>query len=82
MNVTNQIEALFEELVLQQQTKVLRLARERIPHLTGDDLANPNDFPELMADPVFNYEDGITAGLMAAQIAIRARVHRALEERK
>ena len=44
------LEALFEELITQQQDKVLRLARTRIPHLTADDILNPHDFPELMMD--------------------------------
>ncbi len=67
------VDQLLEEMIQQQQAKTLRLARERIPGMTGDDILNPHDFPELLADPVFNYEDGITAGLMAAQMAIRAQ---------
>ena len=59
-------------MIQQQQAKTLRLARERVPGMTGDDLLNPHDFPQLLADPIFNYEDGITAGLMAAQMALRA----------
>jgi hypothetical protein len=78
--IEQKIESLFEELLEQQQAKVLKTARDRLPHLTGDDVLNPNDFPELMADPVFNYEEGLAAGLMAAQFAIRARVLRQLEQ--
>lgn len=67
-------EALFEELIAQQQKKVLALARESLPHLTFDDVLNPQDFPALKAHPTFEYEDGQLAGLIAAQIAFRARV--------
>jgi hypothetical protein len=76
MNLENRLEELFEELITRQQEKVLQIARVRLPHLTGDDILNPNDFPELMADPVFNYEEGIAAGLMTAQMAVRARLLR------
>jgi hypothetical protein len=70
------IEQLMEELLMQQNRKVLDTARLRLPHLTGDDILNPHDFPELMADPIFNYEEGIAAGYLAALIALRARVLR------
>ena len=77
--IESQIEALFVELIEQQQAKVLKTARERIPHITTDDILNPNDHPSLMVDPVFNYEEGLASGLMAAQIAVRARVLRSLK---
>ncbi len=70
------LEALFEEMIQQQNDKVLRHAKLHIPHLTFDDILNPHDYPALMADPVFNYEEGIAAGLMAAQVAVRARILR------
>ncbi len=75
------IETLFDELITQQQAKVLATARSRLPHLTGDDILNPHDFPELMMDPIFNYEEGIAAGLITAQIAVRARILRELEDK-
>ena len=34
----------------------------------------PDDFPELVSDPRFTYEDGILAGLISAQIALRALI--------
>ena len=80
MNLENSIEELMEELIRQQQEKVIRTARQRLPHLTSDDVLNPHDFPELMADPIFNYEEGLAAGLLTAQIAIRARILRPLRE--
>ncbi len=68
-----ELEALMNELVSHQERKVLQLARSRLPHLTGDDILNSHDFPQLAQDPIYNYEEGIAAGLLSAQIAIRAR---------
>lgn len=66
------IELLLDELITQQQAKVLHIARMHLPHLTADDILNPHDYPQLLADPIFNYEEGLAAGLLAAQAAIRA----------
>ena len=60
---------MLEEMIEQQRAKLLKLGREIIPHLTSDDVLQPNDFPELENHPVFRYEEGILAGLLAAQIA-------------
>ena len=65
-------EDVLAELIAQQDAKVLALARRIVPHLTPEDVRNPHDFPALLASPDFNYEDGILAGLRAAQIALRA----------
>ncbi|HET6371733.1 MAG TPA: hypothetical protein VFG76_00355 [Candidatus Polarisedimenticolia bacterium] len=70
----DEIDRLMDELVAQQRAKLLALARALNPRLTGDDLLSPNDFEELAADPRFNYEDGLLAGLLSAQIAVRARL--------
>ena len=67
------VDQLLEQMIRHQQNKTLQIARERIPGATVDDILNPHDFPQLQNDPIFNYEDGITAGLMAAQMAIRAQ---------
>jgi len=68
------LEALLERMIEQQRTKVLKLAREALPHLGPEDVLNPFDFPELKAHPTFEYEDGILAGLISAQIALRAEL--------
>src|SRR5262245_18860580 len=60
------------EIILQQEAKVLALARRIVPHVTPEDLRNAHDFPALLACADFNYEDGILAGLRAAEIALRA----------
>ncbi len=71
-NTIPEIEKLLDELITQQKQKVARIAAELRPNLGPDDLLNPHDFPELLRDARFNYEDGILAGLLAAQMAIRS----------
>lgn len=70
----NDLLSLLDTMIEGQRSKVLATARRFVPHLTGDDIMNPQDFRELDAAPEFHYEDGILAGLIAAQIAIRARL--------
>ena len=65
--------ALLDQLIAHQRAKVLATARRAVPHLTGDDVLNPQDFPELSHFSEFHFEDGILAGYIAAQMAIRAR---------
>jgi hypothetical protein len=57
-----------------QREKLLKLAREILPDATPEDLRNPQDFPDLVKDPLFNYEDGLLAGYLAVQIAMRSRL--------
>jgi hypothetical protein len=73
-------DALFDGMIQQQRQKVLRLAREAVPNLGPEDVLNPMDFPELKAHPTFEYEDGLLAGLLAAQMALRAELKRAPAE--
>lgn len=63
------IEELFDELIQYQQQKLLKLATRIVPHVTSDDLLQPNDFPELEQHPVFRYEEGVWAGLLEAKMA-------------
>jgi hypothetical protein len=66
------IDDLLEEMAEEQRKKLLAYGRRIIPTLTGDDILQPNDFPELEHHPEFRYEEGLLAGLQAAQMAIRA----------
>lgn len=68
------LEPLLSKMIEQQRAKVLRLAREAVPHISSEDVMNPNDYPELKAHPTFDYEDGILGGLIAAQIAMRTEL--------
>ena len=64
-------EVLLQELIEHQQTKVLKVAREIVPDATPEDIRNPQDFPDLVADTLFNYEDGILTGYLTLQPALR-----------
>ena len=64
----------LQEMIELQRKKLLKLSREILPNLTPEDLRNPQDFPELIIDPSFNYEDGLLAGYRAVQIAMRSRL--------
>jgi hypothetical protein len=72
----DELDALFEELIAHQRKKVLAEARRLNPRLTEDDVQQPHDFPELAGDAAWNYEDGILAGYLAAQMAVRAKLRR------
>lgn len=67
------MKSLFEELIDFQQKKLLETARRIIPHITDDDLLQPNDFPELENHPHFRYEEGILDGLRVAQMAFQLK---------
>lgn len=72
-NDSTSITRLLEEMVGHQQAKVLKVAREIIPDATPEDIRNPQDFPELSTDTLFNYEDGILTGYLSIQTALRNR---------
>lgn len=67
------IDQLLAELIAAQRARCLELARRLRPGLTEDDLTQPHDFPELLTNWHWNYEDGVLAGLLAAQAAVRSR---------
>ena len=62
---------ILEGMVVWQREKLLKVARELVPNATPEDIRNPQDFSELLNDPLFNYEDGLLAGLLSAQAALR-----------
>jgi hypothetical protein len=74
MNVEAFAETRLQEMIEFQREKLLKLAREILPDVTPEDLRNPQDFPDLVEDPMFNYEDGLLAGYLAVQIAMRSRL--------
>ncbi len=67
------MDKLFDALVLQQRARVFRCAREIIPHLTEDDVLQPNDFPLLEGNSFFRYEEGVLEGLLTARMAYLAK---------
>ena len=62
---------ILEGMVVRQREKLLKVARELVPNATSEDIRNPQDFSELLNDPLFNYEDGLLVGLLSAQAALR-----------
>lgn len=62
--------ALLDQMIQQQTAKVLALGRKWVPHATDEDLRNAEDFKILKDKPIFHYEDGILAGLIAARTAL------------
>ncbi|MAA69122.1 MAG: hypothetical protein CL915_10275 [Deltaproteobacteria bacterium] len=74
MNVEAFAETRLQEMIEFQRQKLLKIAREILPGLTPEDLRNPQDFPNLIKDPLFNYEDGLLAGYLAVQISMRSRL--------
>jgi hypothetical protein len=68
-----EITALFDELIASQRAKTLALARRVDPSLTEDDLFQPHDHPKIASHPVYQFEDGILAGLLSAKAAFLAR---------
>lgn len=67
------MDQILEELIDQQRKKLLKMASELGVRLTAEDILNPHDFPELLRSPRFNFEDGILAGLLSAQMALRSK---------
>jgi len=67
-----EVSHLFHELIEGQKGKLLACARRIVPHVTPDDLLQPNDFPELELHPHFRYEEGILDGLQVARSALAA----------
>lgn len=67
---------LLDELIAQQKTKLLGVARRIVPNVTEDDLLQPNDFPQLEFHPHFRYEEGILDGLMVARTALLVEQNR------
>lgn len=70
---TEEIDALFEELVEAQRAKILALARRIDPSLVADDLLQPHDHRPLAGHPAYQFEDGLLAGLLSARAAFAAR---------
>lgn len=64
---------MVDQMVLMQRRKLLSLARLVLPGFTGDDLLQPQDFPELESDPEFRYEEGILHGMESVLAALRAK---------
>jgi hypothetical protein len=72
------VDRLMLELIALQEKKVLDLANKIHPGLSSEDIRNPHDFPDLIADSGWNFEDGILSGLKASHMALRAKIAESL----
>lgn len=66
------LEELLEEMHQQQRAKAKTYAHRIRPDLSEEDLLNPDNFPEIMSDPSYVYEDGIAAGILSAKMAVKS----------
>ena len=69
-----ELDEMFDEMIDMQRQKVLKRARLSNPKLSADDILQPFDYPDLQKDPIFHFEDGILAGLISAQAAVRNKL--------
>jgi hypothetical protein len=75
-----EIDTVLERLITQQRDKIKEVALDILPDLTPEQMQDPHDYPEVVEDAMFNFEDGTLAGLMSARLALRTNVfdvHRA-----
>ena len=66
------VEELLNELIQNQENKLLECAKALLPHLTRDDILQPNDYPEIDNHPFFRYEEGVLKGMHAVKMALSA----------
>jgi hypothetical protein len=69
-----EIDTVFERLIRQQRDKIKEVALDILPHLPPEQMQDPHDYPAVADDAMFNYEDGVLAGLMSARMALRTNV--------
>lgn len=74
MKKQNSQKRILEEMILLQRKKVMKMAEELGVHLTDEDILNPQDYSALLKSHRFNFEDGFLSGLLAVQIALRAKI--------
>lgn len=65
-------ETLFQEIIDAQENKVMKAAQRIVPHVTKDDIMQPNDFPDLENNPFFRYEEGVLEGVRTCAMAFAA----------
>ena len=66
------VEKTIQEVIRDQENKLFSAGRRFVPHLTKEDLLQPNDFEELESNPYFRYEEGVLCGLLTIQMAMQA----------
>jgi len=64
-------EQLVYGMVTAQKEKLLTIARRIEPHLTEEDILQPQDFTQLEHNPEFRYEEGCLHGMESVLAAMR-----------
>jgi hypothetical protein len=73
----DETEKLIDEIAESHKKGLLNLGRRIVPTLTPEDVLQPNDYPELENHPEFRYEEGVLAGILTIQMALKALRKRA-----
>ncbi len=71
----SETKSLIEEILQQQEKKVLACGKRIVPQITADDLLQPNDFLELENHPHFRYEEGVVEGIRTVLTALQVANH-------
>lgn len=66
------VKTVIQEIAELQKKNMLTCAQRIVPHVTTDDLLQPNDFSNLENNPLFRYEEGVLAGIQTVEMALRA----------
>jgi hypothetical protein len=66
------VEREIASLIALQKKKLMNFANQLLPHITEEDILQPNDFPILENHPYFRHEEGVLEGLQTALAAVRA----------
>lgn len=83
MTAPSLLEAFLQRLerdIELQRRRVAKIGRELRSNLTDEDLLQPHDIPELDRSSLFNFEDGILAGLLQTKTALEALLLRESEK--
>lgn len=67
-----EIKKVIDEILEEQQEKVLKCGRQFVPNLTSEDVLQPVDYPELENNPHFRYEEGVLEGIHTLRSALLA----------
>lgn len=77
--VIAEIAALLDGMIEHQRRRAFQAARRTAPGVTPEDILQPHDYPPLMNDAEFHFEDGQTSGLLSAKVAVISKLRELLE---
>ena len=64
----------IEKMAAFERKKLLSLSQRILPHITTDDILQPQDFPELDENPEFRFQEGVCIGVETALAALYAEM--------